>query len=199
MGQPDYTQTQTDVSAAAITPVIIIGLAVTLFLIVAMWRMFTKAGKPGWASIIPFYNTYVMLKIVGRPGWWLVLMFIPIVNIVILIIVMIDLAKAFGKGGGFAVLLILLPYIGFAILGFSKNARYVGPVADPDFVSRQQQGGGGYQGGYPQQQYGQQQYGQQQYGQQYPPQQGYGQQYPPTGLFGRSAEPEEGWGRAGPT
>lgn len=178
MGQPDYTQTQldTDVSAFAVTPVIIVGLAVTIFLIVAMWRMFTKAGKPGWASIIPFYNTYVLLKMVGRPGWWLILMFIPIVNIVILIIVMIDLAKAFGKGGGFAVLLILLPYIGFAILGFSKNARYVGPVADPNFVSHQQQGG------YPQQQYPpQQQYGQPQYGQQYPPQQQYGQQYPPTG------------------
>ena len=157
MGQPDYTQTQldTNVSMAAFVPAIIIGLAVTVFLIIAMWRMFTKAGKPGWASIIPFYNTYVLLKMVGRPGWWLVLMFIPLVNIVILIIVMIDLAKAFGKGGGFAVLLILLPYIGFAILGFG-SARYVGPVADPNFVAHQGQGG------YPQQQYPpQQQYGQQ--------------------------------------
>lgn len=169
MGQPDYSQTQldTDVSMAALVPVIIIGLAVSLFLIIATWRMYTKAGKPGWASIIPFYNTYVLLKIVGRPGWWLVLMFIPIVNIVIAIIVTIDLAKSFGKGGGFAVLLILLPFIGFAILGFSKNAQYVGPVADPNFTARQQ-GGGGYQGGYPQQQY--------------PPQQPpYGQQYPPAG------------------
>jgi len=164
MGQPDYTQT--NVSMAALIPVIIIGLAVTIFIIIATWRVFTKAGKPGWASIIPFYNTYVLLKIVGRPGWWLVLMFIPLVNIVIAIIVTIDLAKAFGKGGGFAVLLILLPFIGFAILGFSKDAVYVGPVADPNFVARQQQGGG-YQGGYPQQQYPQQQY---------PP-----QQYPPAG------------------
>lgn len=149
MGQPDFSQTQldTDVSMAALVPVIIIGLAVSLFLIIAMWRVFTKAGKPGWASIIPFYNIYVELKIVGRPGWWLVLMFIPIVNIVIGIIVTIDLAKSFGKGGGFAVLLILLPFIGFAILGFSKNAVYVGPVADPNFVAWQQQ----------------------QYGQQYPP------------------------------
>jgi hypothetical protein len=152
MGQPDYTQTQldTEFSMAALVPVIIIGLAVSLFLIIAMWRVFTKAGKPGWASIIPFYNVYVELKIVGRPGWWLVLMFIPIVNIVIAIIVTIDLAKSFGKGGGFAVLLILLPFIGFAILGFSKNAVYVGPVADPDFVARQRQ----YP---PQQPYGQQQ------------------------------------------
>lgn len=155
MGQPDYTQTQldTDFSMAALIPVVIIGLAVSLFLVIAMWRVYTKAGKPGWAALIPFYNTYVMLKIVGRPGWWLLLMFVPIVNIVIGIIVVVDLAKSFGKGGGFAVLLILLPYIGFAILAFSKNARYVGPVADPNFTAGQF--GGGYQGGYPQQQYGQ--------------------------------------------
>ena len=63
----------------------------------AGWKVFTKAGQPGWAILIPFYNTYVLLKIVGRPGWWLVLMFIPLVNIVIAIIVAIDLAKSFGK------------------------------------------------------------------------------------------------------
>jgi len=106
----------------------LVGLAFGIFMLVAMWKIFTKAGKPGWASIIPFYNIWVILEIVGRPGWWLLLMLIPGVNVVIGIILMIDLAKSFGKGGGFAVGLLLLPYVFFPILGFGK-AQYVGPSA----------------------------------------------------------------------
>lgn len=82
---------------------------------------------------MPFYNAYIVLKIVGRPGWWLALMFIPVANIVILIIVAVDLPKAFGKGGGFAVLLILLPYVGLPVLAFG-DATYRGPLADPMFL-----------------------------------------------------------------
>jgi hypothetical protein len=103
-----------------------------VYVIVAMWMLFTKANQPGWAAIVPFYNIYVLLKVVGRPGWWLALMFVPGVVTVIVVIVMIDLARAFGKRGVFAVLLILLPFVGWPILGFGA-ARYVGPVADPAF------------------------------------------------------------------
>ena len=106
----------------------LIGLAFGLVLIIAMWKIFTKAGKPGWAAIIPFYNTWVLLEIVGRPGWWLVLYFIPFVNLVMAIIVLFDLAKSFGKSGGFAIGMLLLPYIFFPILGFGK-AQYQGPAA----------------------------------------------------------------------
>ena len=106
----------------------LIGFAFGIFMIIAMWKIFTKAGKPGWASIIPIYNIWVMLEVVGRPGWWLLLMLIPGVNIVIAIILLVDLAKSFGKGGGFAVGLLLLPYVFFPILGFGK-AQYVGPSA----------------------------------------------------------------------
>ena len=106
----------------------LIGLAFGIFMIIAMWKIFTKAGKPGWASIIPFYNIWVMLEVVGRPGWWLLLMLIPGVNFVIGIILIVDLAKSFGKGGGFAVGLLLLPYVFFPILGFGK-AQYQGPSA----------------------------------------------------------------------
>ena len=106
----------------------LIGLAFGIFMLVAMWKIFTKAGKPGWAAIIPFYNIWVMLEMVGRPGWWLLLFFIPGVNVVMAIIVMVDLAKSFGKSGGFVFGLILLPYIFFPILGFGK-AQYVGPAA----------------------------------------------------------------------
>jgi membrane protein YqaA with SNARE-associated domain len=72
-----------------IIPFVIIGLLFVLVAVAAMWKVFTKAGQPGWAAIVPFYNTYVLLKIVGRPGWWLLLLFIPLVNIAILIIVMV--------------------------------------------------------------------------------------------------------------
>jgi uncharacterized membrane protein YhaH (DUF805 family) len=105
---------------------VLVGLVVVVFLIAATWKVFTKAGKPGWAAIIPFYNTYVLCKIAGRPGWWLVLFIIPLVNIVISIIVAIDVAKAFGKGGAFGFFLLwLLPIIGYPILGFG-GATYRG-------------------------------------------------------------------------
>ncbi len=103
-------------------------IAVIVFAIVVQWKIFTKAGQPGWASIIPIYNIIVLLEIVGKPWWYLLLMLIPFVNIVILIMVMIALAKVFGKDGGFAVGLILLSIIFMAILAFG-DAKYLGPQA----------------------------------------------------------------------
>ena len=93
----------------------------------SFWVVFTKAGKPGWAALIPFYNIWVLLEIVGRPGWWLILYLIPIVNIIVLIIISVDLAKSFGKGTGFAIGLILLPIIFYPILAWG-DATYRGPT-----------------------------------------------------------------------
>ena len=97
----------------------IIQLAIIILMIVGMWKVFTKAGQPGWASIIPIYNVYILLLIVDKPWWWLILMLIPIVNIVMWIIVSLALAQKFGQGTGFAIGLILLPFIFIPILGFS--------------------------------------------------------------------------------
>jgi hypothetical protein len=102
--------------------------AFIVVLIAAMWKIFTKAGKPGWAAIVPIYNTIVLLQIIGRPLWWIVLLFIPIANLIVLVIAMIDLAKSFGKGMGFAVGLILLSPVFVPLLGFG-DARYLGPAA----------------------------------------------------------------------
>ncbi|MCG2790922.1 MAG: DUF5684 domain-containing protein, partial [Actinomycetia bacterium] len=66
-------------------------MAIAVFILACMWKIFTKAGKPGWAAIIPIYNTLVQLEILGRPWWWLLLMFIPVVNFVISIIIIFDL------------------------------------------------------------------------------------------------------------
>jgi hypothetical protein len=104
-------------------------LAVAVVVIIGGWKMFEKAGQPGWAILIPFYNTYILLKIAGRPGWWLLLYLIPLVNFVIAIIVAIDIAKSFGQSAVFGFfLLFLLCGIGFLILGFG-NYNYEGPAA----------------------------------------------------------------------
>ena len=107
----------------------LIWLAIFVVVIAAGWKVFEKAGQPGWAVIIPFFNIYIMLKIVGRPAWWLILMLIPFVNVVVSVIVSIDMAKSFGQSAVFGVvLLFLLGGIGYLILAFG-NARYLGPAA----------------------------------------------------------------------
>ena len=96
--------------------------------IIGLWKTFTKAGKPGWGALIPIYNTILILECAGKPIWWILLLFIPFVNIVILIIVMLDLAKAFGKSTVFAIFgLIIFSPIGFLMLGFG-SAKYTKPA-----------------------------------------------------------------------
>ena len=96
--------------------------------IVSMWKVFTKAGRAGWESIVPIYNIYVNLLIVGRPGWWLLLFFVPFVNVVIVLILAIDMAKSFGRSTAFGVIgLFLFSLVGYAILAFSSD-KYIGPA-----------------------------------------------------------------------
>jgi hypothetical protein len=105
-------------------------LGLCILIIAAYWKIYTKAGQPGWAAIIPIYNIYVLLKIVGKPWWWLLLMFVPFVNLVFAIWMTNMLSKSFGKDEGFTVGLILLGIIFYPILGFG-NAKYHGPYGDP--------------------------------------------------------------------
>lgn len=111
-------------------------LLVIIPTIVGLWKTFTKAGQPGWAAIIPIYNTVVLLKMIGRPVWWILLLFIPLVSLVVSLAVYIDVARSFGKDLTFGILMWLFPPIGLLILGFSKDVQYVGPVAkDTDMFS----------------------------------------------------------------
>ena len=103
-------------------------LAIVVLWVLGMWCVFAKAGESGWQALIPLWSTIVLLRIVGRPWWWLILYVIPIVGLVILIIVANDLAKSFGRGVGTTVGLILLQPIFVAILGFG-SAEYHGPAA----------------------------------------------------------------------
>jgi hypothetical protein len=102
-------------------------LLVLVLMIIAMWRVFFKAGKPGWAALIPLYNIYVLCQIVGRPGVWTLLACIPIMGIVINLILALDLAKSFGKSNAFGALLLwLFGIIGYPMLAFG-SATYRGP------------------------------------------------------------------------
>ncbi|MEQ1773781.1 MAG: DUF5684 domain-containing protein [Burkholderiales bacterium] len=104
----------------------LVWLAVMVLVIVSMWKVFTKAGQPGWAAIIPIYNLVVLLKIIGKPVWWIVGFLIPVVNFVVMIFLAVGLAKVFGKGTGFAVGLIFLGIVFIPILAFS-DAKYTAP------------------------------------------------------------------------
>lgn len=110
------------------TGVLLFMLFWLVLVLVAGWKMYTKAAQPGWVSIIPFLNVFGLLKIVHRPLWWFVLFLIPFVNLVVVIIVMNDLSKAFGRGLGTTLLLIFLTPIGYLVLGFGDD-RY---VLEPD-------------------------------------------------------------------
>lgn len=105
----------------------LIYLGLIVLIIAGMWKAFAKAGQPGWAAIIPFYNMYIWCKIIGRPGWWLLLLMIPFVSIIFWFIVSIDLAKSFGKGTGFGIGIALLGLIFIPIIGFG-DAQYQGPA-----------------------------------------------------------------------
>jgi hypothetical protein len=100
-------------------------LICVVVVIIAMWKVFTKAGKPGWAAIVPIYNIIVLLEIAGKPLWWFILCLIPFVNFIIWIIVSIAVAEKFGKGAGFGIGMAILPFIFFLILGFG-DAKYQG-------------------------------------------------------------------------
>lgn len=104
----------------------VISCLLGVLFIVSQWLLFNKAGEAGWAAIVPFYNLYVLFKITWGSGVKFLLLLIPIANVVIAIITLVKLAKAFGKGGGFACGLIFLPYIFYPIMAFSKNISYVG-------------------------------------------------------------------------
>jgi uncharacterized membrane protein YhaH (DUF805 family) len=106
----------------------IVWLVVLVAVIAGMWKMFEKAGKPGWAAIVPIYNIIVLLEIVGRPLWWIVLFLIPCVSFVAWIIIAIDVAKAYGKDVAYGIGIALLGFIFLPMLGFGA-ARYVGPPA----------------------------------------------------------------------
>lgn len=120
----DYNSTVyvTDTASAGLSIGYVFALLlVAALMIVAMWKIFVKAGEEGWKAIIPFYNTYILYKITWGNGLYFLLLLIPCVNVVIQIITSVKLAKAFGKGIGFTLGLIFLGPIFQLILGFDSS------------------------------------------------------------------------------
>jgi hypothetical protein len=107
--------------------VVIVYVVLLAVMIASMWKVFTKAGEPGWAAIVPIYNLIVMLKIAGKPTWWVILFLIPCVGVVASIMVSISIAKSFGKDAGFGLGMAFLGFIFYPILAFG-DARYQGPA-----------------------------------------------------------------------
>jgi len=110
--------------------VAIIYIAILVLYFVSFWKIAEKAGRQGWEGIVPIYNYYILLKIGGKPGWWLILLLIPVVNIVFFIWTINMVSKSFGKDEGFTVGLVLLGFVFWPILGLG-DARYIGPYGDP--------------------------------------------------------------------
>jgi len=119
---------QGNVDGGSAAVLIVVYVAFVVFYLASFWRVYTKAGQPGWAAVIPIYNFIILMKIIGRPWWWILLFLVPIVNIVVLFIVYIDLAKSFGRSTGFGVGLTLLGIIFLPILAWGP-ATYRGPAA----------------------------------------------------------------------
>jgi hypothetical protein len=116
------TQTQTDPVVTFLTLGIV--LVIGLFYVACMWRIFTKAGHPGWYAIVPILNTYTVIKISGRPGWWIWLTFLPCISIVVLLLVYFDLAREFGKGSVFALGTALVPALFLPIIAFGSATYF---------------------------------------------------------------------------
>lgn len=102
-------------------------LAIVVFIYVSYWRIYEKAGKPGWACLIPFYNVIVLLEIIGKPWWWIFLLLIPVANIIFAVLMTHYLSKSFAQSDGFTVGLVFLPFIFYPILGYGE-AEYIGPA-----------------------------------------------------------------------
>ena len=96
-------------------------------MVVAMWKMFEKAGVEGWKAVIPFYNIYEAFKLFWGNGWICLLLVVPVVGFIVALINYYKMAKAFGHGIGYTLGLIVLPFIFAPILGFGKD-EYVGPL-----------------------------------------------------------------------
>ncbi len=102
---------------------IIFSIAFFLIPIIGFWKLFEKAGQPGWAAIVPIYNYITLLRVAGKPAWWILLYFIPVVNVVFYFLMLVGISERFGKDTLFTVLLLFFPFICFLILGFS-DAEY---------------------------------------------------------------------------
>jgi uncharacterized membrane protein YhaH (DUF805 family) len=109
-------------SAAVVLLLFVLAVAVVVATIAGRWKAFEKAGHPGWASLVPIFNVYLTFKIGGNSGWWMLGLFVPVVNFFVVGKMNVDAAKAFGKGVGFGLGLLFLPFVFWPLLGFGDDS-----------------------------------------------------------------------------
>jgi hypothetical protein len=114
------TPTTTALGAGA-GVLLVIYLAVVIFVIAGVWKTFEKAGLPGWGSIVPIYNLYLLTKMAKQEWWVMLLLFIPLVGIVVAIMLAVYIAQNFNKSVGFGIGLAFLGFIFYPILGFGDG------------------------------------------------------------------------------
>lgn len=112
-----------DGAAALGLGMLLFNLLVVVGVLVGMWKVFVKANKPGWAALVPIYNLFVLAEVGGKPSWWAILLFVPLVNLIVFVVICMGVAKNFGKNELYGIGLALLGFIFFPLLGFG-NARY---------------------------------------------------------------------------
>lgn len=128
----DYNSEYSAVGAGIGAGIIIFSIAFVVLVYASLWKIFVKAGKPGWAALVPIYNTIVLIEIVGKPTIWILWLLVPCVNIVFAVWLTNLLSKSFGKTEGFTIGLLIFPMIFYPILGFG-SAQYIGPSAAEAF------------------------------------------------------------------
>lgn len=123
----EVTPISSDVNTGAILgTVLVYSLVAYVLAVIPIWAIFTKAGEAGWQALIPIWSTIILLRIAGKPWWWILLFWVPILNIVLIILWYHGLSLSFGHGGGFTVGLIFLGLIFLYVLAFDSS-RYLGP------------------------------------------------------------------------
>lgn len=133
------TNTTHHTSGSLVAVLVVAYIVLIIYAVFVMWKVFKKAGRPGWAAIIPFYNGWVLFEISDKPGWWVfgaIFSFIPfigwLVPLILFILAMINLSKFFGKSTVFTVFgLVIFSIVGFSILAFGP-AKYQKLAAPKD-------------------------------------------------------------------
>ena len=121
LNQTLEASTQKEMVGSIATGFLVGELLIVVLLIASLWKVFTKANEAGWKSLIPFYNLWVMIKIARLPGYYLILMLIPLINIFASMRMMNRISHSFGRGTGFTVGLVFLPFIFYPILAFGSS------------------------------------------------------------------------------
>ncbi len=90
------------------------------------WKLYKKAGKKPWEAAVPVYNAVILMKIINRPWWWVILLFIPVVNLIIIPVIWVETIRSFGRNSTTDTFLVLIT-LGFYIyyINYLTDVKYI--------------------------------------------------------------------------